>query len=118
ESIADTWISLPASEVNLALGAALKQVDACQEAISKRLEELNDFDQRTTRLSSRLHREVLHCRMRPLHEGITGLGRLVREVSRMLGKEVNLTICGDQTPVDRDILERLETCISHIVRNA
>src|SRR4051794_29314922 len=56
--------------------------------------------------------------MRPLQEGITGLGRLVREVSRMLGKEVTLTIEGEQTPADRDILERLETCISHTVRNA
>jgi two-component system, chemotaxis family, sensor histidine kinase and response regulator WspE len=118
ESIADTRQASTLEDVSQALGSARQQAEACLNAVTKRLDELNDFDQRTTQLSRRLHREVLQCRMRPLKEGITGVSRLVREVSRMLGKEVKLVTRGDQTPVDRDILERLETCIGHIVRNA
>ena len=46
--------------------------------------------------------------MRPFSEGITGISRLVRDVTRELGKSVKLEVAGEGTRVDRDILERLE----------
>jgi two-component system sensor histidine kinase and response regulator WspE len=56
--------------------------------------------------------------MRPLADGIRGFPRLVRDVSRSLGKHVRLEIRGEQTGVDRDILEKLEAPLSHLIRNA
>ena len=43
---------------------------------------------------------------------------MVRDLGRTLGKEVRLEIVGDNTQVDRDILERLETPLTHLLRNA
>jgi len=43
---------------------------------------------------------------------------MVRDVARALGKEVRLVIVGQGTPVDRDILERLEAPLTHLLRNA
>src|SRR5207245_7629753 len=44
--------------------------------------------------------------------------RLVRDLARALGKAVRLEILGENTQVDRDILERLETPLAHLLRNA
>ncbi|MFQ3670663.1 MAG: response regulator, partial [Verrucomicrobiia bacterium] len=50
--------------------------------------------------------------------GVQGFPRLVRDLSRSLGKHVKFEILGRNTEVDRDILERLEAPLSHILRNA
>jgi two-component system, chemotaxis family, sensor histidine kinase and response regulator WspE len=105
-------------DVRQKIAAARGEAESCEAAVSHRLEELNDFDRRIVRLSDRLHREVLSCRMRPFREGVLGIQRLVREVMRMLNKEVTLEIRGEHTPIDRDILERLESALVHLVRNA
>ena len=86
--------------------------------LTRRCEEFESFASRTEDLSSRLHHEVLASRMRPLADGIRGFPRLVRDVSRSLGKQVRLEVRGDQTGVDRDILEKLEAPLSHLIRNA
>ena len=43
---------------------------------------------------------------------------MVRDLARALGKEVRLEIIGENTQVDRDILERLESPLAHLLRNA
>ena len=69
-------------------------------------------------LSTRLYREVISSRMRPFRDGVQGLPRLVRDLARQLGKRVQLEIQGETTEVDRDILERLDAPLNHLVRNA
>jgi two-component system sensor histidine kinase and response regulator WspE len=70
------------------------------------------------RTAERLYRAVLGGRLRPFSEGISGIPRLVRDVSRQLGKPVRLEVAGETTRVDRDILDRLEAPMSHLVTNA
>ena len=80
-----------------------------------------DFDDHAARaedLNTRLYREVIASRMRPFGDGVHGLPRLVRDMARSLGKEAKLDIDGEQTEVDRDILEKLESPLSHLIRNA
>ena len=83
--------------------------------------EISDLDQvsrANERTADRLYRAVLAGRLRPFSEGISGIARLVRDTSRELGKSVKLEIAGESTRVDRDILDRLEAPISHLVTNA
>jgi two-component system sensor histidine kinase and response regulator WspE len=83
--------------------------------------EISDLDQVSRdneRTAERLYRAVLAGRLRPFSEGITGVARLVRDTARELGKSVKLEIAGESTRVDRDILDRLEAPISHLVTNA
>jgi two-component system sensor histidine kinase and response regulator WspE len=49
---------------------------------------------------------------------VQGLPRLVRDLARQLGKNVQLEIQGETTEVDRDILEKLDAPLNHLVRNA
>ena len=56
--------------------------------------------------------------MRPFGDGTRRFPRMVRDLARALDKDVRLEIVGQNTQVDRDILERLETPLAHLLRNA
>lgn len=97
---------------------AQRQASYCREIMSDRLTELESYDRRLSNLSSRLHREVVGSRMRPFIDGVHGFPRMVRDISRSLKKEVQLNIEGETTLVDRDILDKIEAPLNHIIRNA
>ena len=110
-------VNLPPSQT--ALIESLRQRSAQGlDKLTKLIEAFEGFARRNEDLSERLHREVIFSRMRPLADGIHGFPRLVRDVSRQLNKQVQLIIKGEQTGVDRDILDKLEAPLSHLVRNA
>jgi two-component system sensor histidine kinase and response regulator WspE len=88
-----------------------------RETIANCLTELETFARHSMSLSQQLYQEVLAARMRPFADGIQGLPRMVRDVARTLGKHVMLETIGETTPVDRDILQRVEAPLGHILRN-
>jgi two-component system sensor histidine kinase and response regulator WspE len=100
------------------MNGAIEKLMECREFLSERVGDLEMYDRRASNLSHRLYLEVLHCRMRPFGDGVRRLPRMVRDLARSLGKEVRLEITGETTQVDRDILEKLETPLTHLLRNA
>ncbi|HEY5915404.1 MAG TPA: hybrid sensor histidine kinase/response regulator [Verrucomicrobiae bacterium] len=97
---------------------ALRQLGNCQRFLGEKVQELDLFDRRSSHLSQRLYLEVLRTRMRPFSDGVRRFPRMVRDLARSLEKQVKLEISGETTQVDRDILERLETPLAHLLRNA
>jgi two-component system sensor histidine kinase and response regulator WspE len=95
-----------------------RQWGACRQELNAQTSDFDDHAARAEDLNARLYREVIASRMRPFGDGTHGLPRLVRDMTRQLGKEARLVIAGDRTEVDRDILERLESPLSHLIRNA
>lgn len=89
-----------------------------QHMVADQLAELELFDRRSVNLSQRLYEEALACRMRPFADGTNGCARMVRDVANALEKSVRLDISGSTTQIDRDILEKLEAPIGHLLRNA
>ncbi len=106
------------ARVNHYLGNLHHHASVCQQTLDNRLSDLEMFIRRHSSLSERLYGEVIDIRMRPLSEGVKGFARIVRDLGRDLGKKVRLEILGKNTPVDRDILEKLETPLMHLIRNA
>ena len=100
------------------LGRIREQADAGLASLARQAEEFESFARRNEDLSGRLHHEVIISRMRPLADGIRGFPRLVRDLARTLGKQIRWEVRGEQTGVDRDILDKLEAPLSHLVRNA
>lgn len=90
----------------------------CRQLLAERITELEAYDRRTNNLSSTLNREILETRMRPFSEGVQGFQRLVRDISRSLDKNIRLDIRGPATRVDRDILDKLQAPLNHMIRNA
>lgn len=67
---------------------------------------------------SELSEEVTTLRMVPLSLLFEAYPRMVRELARELGKEISLAIEGEDTHVDRSVLEGLNEPLLHLVRNA
>ena len=110
---------LPLPPALVALLATIRErADACLANLTSHVEDFESFARRNEDLSNRLHQEVIVSRMRPLADGIRGFPRLVRDLARTLGKQVRFEVHGEQTGVDRDILDKLEAPLSHLVRNA
>jgi two-component system sensor histidine kinase and response regulator WspE len=107
-----------ASPIGAAMAAVRARAEAMHASLTRHTEEVDGFARRNEDLSSRLHHEVITSRMRPLADGIRGFPRLVRDLARGLGKQIRFDVVGDQTGVDRDILDKLEAPLSHLIRNA
>ncbi len=100
------------------LSDAMHKAADCRQQLGSRLTELDEYDRRSHNLASRLNREVIASRMRPFADGVHGFQRMVRDIARSLGKQVRLEIRGLATQVDRDILEKIEAPLNHLIRNA
>ncbi len=61
---------------------------------------------------------VTKMRMQPIRKVFGKFPRLVRDISQNLGKEVQLSISGEDTEVDRSVIERIGDPMVHIIRNA
>ncbi|HKM56972.1 MAG TPA: chemotaxis protein CheA, partial [Isosphaeraceae bacterium] len=110
-------VSLPPADHEM-LSSSRDQATRCLQGLGETLEAIEEFARSSDELSGRLHHEVLTSRMRPLADGIRGFPRLVRDVSRQLGKQAKFEVIGETTGVDRDILDALEAPLNHLIRNA
>jgi two-component system chemotaxis sensor kinase CheA len=61
---------------------------------------------------------ILEVRMVPLGQVFERLARVVRQISRELGKEIRLVITGAETEIDKLIVEELSDPLMHMIRNA
>ena len=97
---------------------AREKTKDCTLQLADRLNQFDIFTGATAALSDRIYHEVISVRMRPFADGVQGFPRLVRDLARDLGKKVRLEIKGKGTEVDRDILEKLDAPLNHLIRNA
>jgi two-component system sensor histidine kinase and response regulator WspE len=89
-----------------------------QHLLATRIDELDRFDRRSTRLAQQLYDEALQCRMRPFGDATHAYPRIMRDLARSLGKRVRFAVVGESTQVDRDILDMLDAPLGHLLRNA
>ncbi|MEM9161939.1 MAG: hybrid sensor histidine kinase/response regulator [Cyanobacteria bacterium P01_F01_bin.4] len=100
------------------MAKARQQSGNCYALLSERLDDLDLFSRRFSHLSENLHREVIASHMQPFADGVQSFPRMVRDLAKQLGKQVNFEIIGQATQVDRDILKKLEAPLTHILCNA
>lgn len=97
---------------------AREKAKECSLNLADKLNELEMFTSTSATLSDRLYHEVIGVRMRPFADGVGGLPRMVRDLAKEMGKKVRFDIVGKSTEVDRDILEKLDAPLNHLLRNA
>ena len=81
-------------------------------------EELQGVTERISRIVGQLQEALTRTRMVPLSVVFGRFPRLVRELARSMGKRVQLRIEGEDTEIDRALVEKLNECLVHLVRNA
>ncbi len=89
-----------------------------EEGLSKKSEELEMVVSSIDRIVGDLQLAVMKTRMQPVKKLFQKFPRVARDLSRMLGKEVDLITEGEDTEMDKSLIERLEEPIIHIIRNA
>jgi len=65
-----------------------------------------------------LHESVMRVRMLPIGFAFSRFPRLVRDVAQRLGKQIDLKLTGEQTELDKTVLERIGDPLVHLVRNS
>lgn len=90
------------------------------EQISKDIQnnELAETVERMTRVSGDLQNIILNMRMVPIETVFNRFPRMVRKLSRELGKEIDLEILGADTELDRTVIDEIGDPIVHLLRNA
>ncbi|MRR54538.1 MAG: chemotaxis protein CheA [Deltaproteobacteria bacterium] len=71
-----------------------------------------------SRLVRELHDEVLKVRLMPFATAVDRLPRMVRDLAKKSGKEVNFEVSGKEIELDRGIVEELSDPLLHLLRNA
>jgi two-component system chemotaxis sensor kinase CheA len=74
--------------------------------------------QRLSLVTSELQEQVMKTRMQPVDTVWSKLPRVVRDLSRQLGRTVRLEMDGRDTELDRSVLEAIKDPLTHLVRNA
>ncbi|MGK5027682.1 hybrid sensor histidine kinase/response regulator [Janthinobacterium sp. RB2R34] len=97
---------------------ALQKTQPLKQFVLGHITDIENYERRVLAVSQGMVDEVLALRMRPFRDGIHAFPRMVRDLARGLGKEVQLEIEGEDTLVDRDILAKIESPINHMLRNA
>ncbi|TNC46226.1 chemotaxis protein CheA [Rubellimicrobium rubrum] len=82
------------------------------------LRSLRERGAEIDRLATRLQQGVMDLRLLPLSPVFRRFPRLVRETARVLGKEVALVTRGEETRVDKAVVDMLFEPLLHLVRNA
>jgi len=70
------------------------------------------------RVTSDLQLAVMKMRMQPLQKVFAKFPRMVRDLARSLGKEIELEIIGEDTEVDKSVIEHIGDPLVHIIRNS
>lgn len=106
------------AEVLDALAQTQRLLAETQQILQQQAADLDEFGWQASQRAQLLYDTALACRMRPFADVLTGQSRMVRDLGRSLGKQVRLLIEGEKTQVDRDVLEKLEAPLTHLLRNA
>ncbi|MCS7214549.1 MAG: chemotaxis protein CheA [Thermodesulfovibrio sp.] len=70
------------------------------------------------RVTSDLQLAVMKMRMQPLQKVFVKFPRMVRDLAKTLGKEIDLEIIGEDTEVDKSVIEHIGDPLVHIIRNS
>ena len=89
--------------------------DANEPDLTENFEETTSH---LARVTDELQEEIMRSRMLPVRSVLSRLPRIVRDVASKGGKRVELTMSGEDTELDRSVIEELTDPLVHILRNA
>lgn len=82
------------------------------------IERLGEVSSHLARLTDELQQEVMRSRMRPVESVFAKFPRMVRNLANKAGRQVDLIVQGQDTEVDRSVIEEIGDPLIHLLRNA
>ncbi|MDR2343945.1 MAG: chemotaxis protein CheA [Spirochaetaceae bacterium] len=92
--------------------------DGYEASLKNNVVKFRSTSQNLGRITSELQEGVMRIRMVPISQIFSRFPRLVRDLSKTLGKKINLVIEGEETELDKSVIEDLLDPIMHSVRNS
>lgn len=81
-------------------------------------EDLVQTTQHLARITDQLQEEVMRIRMLPISTAFNKFPRLVRDLAKATGKQIDLQMRGEDTELDRTVIEAISDPLIHLVRNS
>lgn len=111
-------VSLLDSLMNLAGELVLSRNQLLQTIGSDDLRNAEAVGQRIDLITSELQEAIMLTRMQPIGNVFNKFPRVVRDLSKKLGKTIDLTIVGKDVELDKTIIEAINDPLTHLVRNS
>ncbi len=115
-------LSIPARELDILVDRVgelgIAQARLASLSLRRADVELRDVAEEVERLAALLRDQVLGLRLLPIKVSFPKYRRLVRDASAALGKDVELVMDGENTELDKAVIEQLNTPCIHLLRNA
>ena len=84
----------------------------------ERVEQLSTTVTHIGRITDQLQTEVMRIRMQPISTVFNKFPRLVRDLARKANKQINLVTSGEDTELDRTVIEKISDPLLHLLRNS
>ncbi len=104
--------------LNLMGELVINKVRLEQIGLTHRLTELTETLEQMDRVTTDLQTVVMKVRMVPVGQVFNRFPRMVRDLAKELDKELNLTIEGEETELDRTVIDEIGDPIMHLLRNS
>lgn len=85
---------------------------------SQNSQSFNEQIEYLERVTTNLHESVMKVRMMPIETVTQKFPKMVRDLSKKLDKQMNLTITGEETELDRTVIDEIGDPLMHILRNS
>ena len=105
-------------ELTRMIAESVNDVATIQTGLLSNLNQTEAALQQQNRMNRDLQQNLLSVRMLPFKQISERLQRIVRQTARELKKSVELVIDGEETEIDRSVLDKLGAPIEHLLRNA
>ncbi len=105
-------------ELTRMIAESVNDVGTIQHSLVTNLDHSEAALQQQNRMNRDLQQNLLSVRMLPFKQISERLQRIVRQTARELKKSVNLVIDGEETEIDRSMLDKLGAPLEHLLRNA
>ena len=106
------------SLLNLVGELVINKTRLQQIGLSNQLLELSEAIEQMDRVTTDLQSVVMKLRMVPVGQVFNRFPRMVRDLSHGLGKEINLIIQGEETELDRTVIDEIGDPLVHLLRNS
>ena len=93
------------------LMSAAQSTNATNTAVTEQIEYLES-------VTTNLHESVMKVRMVPLENTLQKFPRMIRDLNKSLGKKMELTMTGEETEMDRTVVEEIGDPLMHLLRNS
>ncbi len=115
-------VRIPVAQLEVLMSLAGELVLTRNELLQKvqkiNSSEINDAAQRVDTITSELQEAIMVTRMQPVGTVFNKFKRIVHDMSKSLGKEIDFIVEGEEVELDRSIIEAIGDPLTHMVRNS